>query len=41
MLLPTNDQVTEDPNLPGLRDEAVSDYGAWHESNVRDEKLKA
>ncbi|CAG7933487.1 unnamed protein product [Penicillium olsonii] len=37
--LPPNDQVMED--LPGLRDEAVRDYGAWHESNVGDETLKA
>lgn len=41
MLLPPNDQVMEDLNLPRLRDEAVRDYGAWHESNVGDENLKA
>ncbi|CAG7967828.1 unnamed protein product [Penicillium nalgiovense] len=41
MVLPPNDQVMEDLNLTGLRDEAVKDYGAWHESNVGDENLKA
>ena len=41
MLLPPNEQVMEDLNIPGLRDEAVRDYAAWHESNVGDENLKA
>lgn len=41
MVLAPNDQVMEDLNLTGLRDEAVKDYGAWHESNVGDENLKA
>jgi hypothetical protein len=41
MVLPSNDQVMEDLNIPGLRDEAVRDYAAWHESNVGDENLKA
>ena len=41
MLLPPNDQVVEDLNIPGLRDEAVRDSAAWHESNVGDENLKA
>ncbi|CAG8947723.1 unnamed protein product [Penicillium salamii] len=41
MVLPPNDQVMEDLNLTALRDEAVKDYGAWHESNVDDENLKA
>ncbi|CAG8376216.1 unnamed protein product, partial [Penicillium salamii] len=40
MVLPPNDQVIEDLNLTGLRDEAVKDYGTWHESNVGDENLK-
>ncbi|CAG8411013.1 unnamed protein product [Penicillium salamii] len=31
----------EDLNLTGLRNEAVKDYGAWYESNVGDENLKA
>jgi hypothetical protein len=41
MVLPPNDQVMEGLNLTGLRDEAVKDYGAWHESIVGDENLKA
>ncbi|KAI3110501.1 hypothetical protein CBS147330_9931 [Penicillium roqueforti] len=41
IVLPPNDQVIEDLNLTGLRDEAVKDYGAWHESNVGDKNLKA
>lgn len=39
--MPPNDQVMEDLNLTGLRDEAIKDYGIQHESNVGDEKLKA
>ncbi|CAG8219696.1 unnamed protein product [Penicillium olsonii] len=41
VVLPPNDQAMEGLNLTGLRDEAVKDYGAWHESNVGDENLKA
>jgi hypothetical protein len=41
MLLAPNDQVIDDLNITGLRDEAVRDYSAWHEANVKDDNLKA
>lgn len=41
MLLPPNDQVMDDLNIPGLRDEAVRTYSAWHEANVKNDNLKA
>jgi hypothetical protein len=41
MLLPPNGQIMDILNIPGLRDEAVRDYSAWHEANVRDDDLKA
>jgi len=41
MLLPSNSRVMDDLNIPGLRDEAVINYSAWHEANVGDDNLKA
>ncbi|KAJ5261107.1 hypothetical protein N7478_011702 [Penicillium angulare] len=41
MLPPPMDQGQGDFIIPGLRDEAVTEYSAWHESNVADDKLKA
>lgn len=32
---------SDDFNIPGLRDEAVRKYTAWHETNVGDDYLKA
>jgi hypothetical protein len=41
MLLLPNDQVIDDLDFTGLRNEAVRDYSAWHEANVQDDNLKA
>jgi hypothetical protein len=41
MLLSPNRLSSEDFNIPGLRDEAVREYTAWHKINVGDDNLKA
>ncbi|KAJ6025020.1 hypothetical protein N7540_005817 [Penicillium herquei] len=41
MLPPPMDQGQGDFIIPGLRDEAVKEYSAWHKSNIADDKLKA
>ncbi|CAI7637411.1 unnamed protein product [Penicillium pancosmium] len=41
MLPSPNSLSSDDFNIPGLRDEAVREYTAWHEANVGDDNLKA
>lgn len=41
MPIPRDCQVMDDLNIPGLRDEAVRNYSARREANVRDDNLKA
>ena len=41
-MLPSPNVLSSDAfNIPGLRDEAVREYTAWHETNVGDDLLKA
>lgn len=41
MLPSPNGLPSDDFDIPGLRDEAVREYTAWHEANVGDDNLKA
>lgn len=38
---PSKDQIQDAVDIPGLRDVAVREYSAWHETNVADDNLKA